>query len=102
MNKARARFNLVRTDAEADAALVQLTAPMMDAKLEEAREKGRGGWWDRNRASNADLQMLLEDHVAKAHEIGPNRLGEVQRNLIDIANLAAMMAIRIELYGDEA
>lgn len=102
MNKARAAFNLVKTDEEADTAMVQLIAPMMYEKMAESRSKGRRLWWDMERCSNHELQMMLEDHVAKYHNISVTDAEASRRNSVDIANIAAMMAIRVELYGEDA
>lgn len=102
MNKSRAKFNLVMTDSDADEALVQLTAQMMRAKLADARGKGRGLWWDRDMCNNHDLQMILEDHVAKIYDLPITDPERLRLNFIDIANISAMMAIRTELYGEDA
>ncbi len=99
MNSYIAKFNLVKTDIEADTAMVQLVAQDMETKLEYKRDELRGGWWDRDGCSNQELSMLLEDHVAKGHELSGQ---SAAANYIDICNLSAMLATRSVLYGDDA
>lgn len=102
MNRTKAKFNLVKYDGHADAEMVTAIAGMMLDKLEQKRDEGRGGWWRKDECSNRELRMMLEDHVDKA--IDPHRKNgkTEQQDLIDVINIAAMMVVRLELYGSEA
>lgn len=65
----------------ADAMLLQHSQLGMAAKLNAAREKGRGGWWNKNECSIEYLRQLLREHVEKG-------------DMMDVMNLAAMVYVR--------
>ena len=50
-------------------------------KLKAAREKGRGGWWNKDECSVGYLKVLLFEHIAKG-------------DMRDVMNLAAMIHVR--------
>ena len=58
-------------------------AAIMKAKLANAREKGRGGWDDRELCPDGYLSQLLREHVDKGDPV-------------DVANLAMMLTLRGE------
>lgn len=65
----------------ADAKLVNFASGAMLEKLEIARSKGRGGWWDKERCSVEHLRELLNGHIEKG-------------DMRDVMNLAAMIYVR--------
>ena len=66
---------------EADEFMVNLAGTMMKEKLSKARDKGRGGWWDKEQCSIDSLKHLLKEHVEKG-------------DMIDVLNIAAMIQVR--------
>ena len=65
----------------ADSMLVRATELLMESKLAAAREKGRGGWWDKEVCTLDYLRGLLKEHIEKG-------------DLVDVINLAAMVTVR--------
>lgn len=70
-----------RADEIMDDRLCHFAYGAMKEKLEVAREKGRGGWWDADRCSLEYLRSLLVEHVEKG-------------DMVDVMNLAAMIYAR--------
>ena len=67
-------------EAEADKMLQRVATLTMGKKLELARKKGRGGWWNDSCSTN-DLKLMLKDHVEKG-------------DMRDVMNISAMIYIR--------
>lgn len=65
----------------ADDRLCDFAFSAMMRKLEKSRDKGRGGWWDKDRCAIEDLKLMLNDHVQKG-------------DMVDVMNLAAMIYVR--------
>lgn len=76
-------------DAKADEMLVQEAAKKMTAKLTKARKKGRNGWHGAT-CKNSDLWLMLQQEMLNG------------RDPVDILNLAAMIAVRKDIYGEKA
>ena len=76
-------------DAKADEMLVQEAAKKMTAKLAKARKKGRNGWHG-STCKNSDLWPMLQQEMLNG------------RDPVDILNLAAMIAVRKDIYGEKA
>ena len=53
----------------------------MKDKLEIARLKGRGGWWNANECSIETLRRMLSEHMEKG-------------DMVDVMNFAAMIYAR--------
>lgn len=68
-------------DKLADDRLVRHAANAMREKLQLAREKGRGGWWNSDECTIDNLRILLREHVEKG-------------DMRDVLNLAAMVYLR--------
>jgi len=87
----RGMVNALRKDAHTtdrwiterlmDDLLVNHAGMHMRTKLDAAREKGRGGWWNPDECSIEYLKDLLYEHLAKG-------------DMRDVMNLAAMIHIR--------
>ena len=73
--------------AQADKALVDIAAAAMAEKLADKRGQGRGGWHS-DTCDVADLQKLLVRNLADG-------------DMVDVMNLAAMVHVRHELYGEK-
>ena len=69
------------TEQSADERLVGYAAMAMKKKLEIARAKGRGGWWDSEICSIDQLRGLLREHLEKG-------------DMVDVMNFAAMIYAR--------
>lgn len=65
----------------ADDRLVRHAANAMREKLQVARVKGRGGWWNGEECTIDHLRSLLRDHVEKG-------------DMRDVLNFAAMVYVR--------
>ena len=65
----------------ADSNMVSIALSAMWDKLFAARQKGRGGWWDKNQCSIKDLKKMLADHVEKG-------------DMADVMNFAGMILVR--------
>lgn len=74
-------------DEEADELLANAVRELMLFQLSIKRQKGRGGWHTGS-CTNAKLKSMLIDHVAKG-------------DMVDVINLAAMIHLRLMIYGDE-
>lgn len=61
--------------------LVRHAANAMQEKLQLARVKGRGGWWNSDECTIEHLRTLLREHVEKG-------------DMRDVLNLAAMVYVR--------
>lgn len=81
-------------DERADDVLVQYIEKEMRIKLSQSRSKGKTGWYSRM-CTNEKLWDMLCNHVRRTTS------GDTEQ-LIDIINLAGMIMVRKELYGDEA
>ena len=68
-------------DKLADDMLVRHAANAMQEKLQLARVKGRGGWWNSDECTIEHLRTLLREHVEKG-------------DMRDVLNLAAMVYVR--------
>ena len=68
-------------DKLADDRLVRHAANAMQEKLQLARVKGRGGWWNSDECTIEHLRTLLREHVEKG-------------DMRDVLNLAAMVYVR--------
>lgn len=80
---------IARTDNElADSMLASITSGQMEEKLEKKRREGRGGWFGPH-CSNETLKAMLDKHVKKG-------------DMIDVMNIAGMIWMREQLYGDRA
>ena len=76
-------------DAIADELLVQEAQKKMVAKLKKTRAKGRGGWHGVT-CKNSDLWLMLQNQMLNG------------RDPVDIMNIAAMIAVRKDLYREKA
>lgn len=76
-------------EAHPDDLAVDRFAAIMKAKLAVARDKGRGGWEDREKCPDGYLSQLLREHVEKGDPV-------------DIANLAMMLSLRGERIAPPA
>jgi len=75
--------NRISDEAEvlADKRLLHYASRAMEEKLEAARKKGRGGWWNPDECSIEHLHNLLHEHVKKG-------------DMVDVMNFAAMIYAR--------
>lgn len=64
-----------------DEVLVDAAASLMRRKLATARDKGRGGWWNPAECTISELREAMARHVEKGDPV-------------DVANFAAMVAVR--------
>ncbi len=65
----------------ADDKLTAYAKLAMQEKLDAARSKGRGGWWNKDECSIAQLREMLQEHVEKG-------------DMVDVMNFAAMIFTR--------
>jgi len=65
----------------ADARLVEHTAQSMRSRLDQARDSGKGGWWNPADRSLEELRAMLKDCFD-------------QGDMLDVVNIAAMIHIR--------
>lgn len=89
MNLSQQAFVESTTNEQADLAMVESVAQAMRNKLSKKRNDGRGGWYKLHEVNNKKLIEMLKKHVDKG-------------DMVDVLNLAAMIHVRIELYGDKA
>lgn len=91
ISKLRAAPTPPAAEAHPDDLAVDRFAAIMKAKLAVARDKGRGGWEDREQCPDGYLSQLLREHVEKGDPV-------------DVANLAMMLSLRGERItpADEA
>ncbi len=88
MNELQRMF-IERTDNDmADSLMVMAVTDAMGEKLEKKRDEGRGGWFG-PQCSNGKLKEMLKEHIQKG-------------DMIDVMNLAGMIWMREQLYGDSA
>ena len=76
------------TPEQIDAGMVMLASTAMQSKLAAKRAEGRGGWQEPD-AEPGLLMQLLERNLA-------------QGDYVDVMNLAGMLHMRREIYGEEA
>ena len=88
MNELQKMFTERVSDEIADELLISQITSDMWAKLEKKRDEGRGGWHTGS-CDNSKLKAMLIKHIDKG-------------DMIDVANLAAMMHVRQKLYGQSA
>lgn len=75
------RYVSADLERHADGILIRLATLGMEEKLGQARESGRGGWWNGEVCSIEFLRELLTDHIEKG-------------DMRDVMNLAAMIYVR--------
>ena len=90
LNELQRQMIAAMPDVKADELLVQEAIKKMAAKLKKTRAKGRGGGWHGVTCKNSDLWLLLQNQMLNG------------RDPVDIMNIAAMIAVRKDLYGEKA
>jgi len=73
--------NREQAEHYADERLVDYAARAMRCKLDDAREQGRGGWWNEDECSIDYLRDLLVETLTKG-------------DMVDVMNFAAMIYAR--------
>ena len=89
LNELQRQMIAAMPDAKADELLVQEAQKKMVAKLKKTRAKGRGGWHGVT-CKNSDLWLMLQNQMLNG------------RDTIDIMNIAAMIAVRKDIYGERS
>ncbi len=68
------------TDQEIDDFMVEFASVKMKDKMEQSRNKGRGGWHT-PKCSTETLRKMLQEHIEKG-------------DMIDVMNIAGMILVR--------
>ena len=89
LNELQRQMIAAMPDVKADELLVQEATKKMAAKLKKTRAKGRDGWHGVT-CKNSDLWLLLQNQILNS------------RDPVDIMNIAAMIAVRKDLYREKA
>ena len=89
LNELQRQMIAAMPDVKADELLVQEATKKMAAKLKKTRAKGRGSWHGVT-CKNSDLWLMLQNQMLN------------ERDPVDIMNIAAMIAVRKDLYGEKA
>ncbi len=77
-------FLNIETDKDIDERSVDIFSLKMKEKLKRAREKGRGGWYNKELCTDEELANLFKEHLSKANK----------DNFIDLANFLMFLYIR--------